>query len=975
MLASTGSFDNLVHEELQKVAKRLTTEHQRIVAAASSHFGDEVVLSGLSMRPRSSRLGAVAAAATGETPAGDSSTIAGGMELDQQVSGLPLPEGIGADSPDPQSLTTSRAPGTRRFSTRSGRSGSGPAPRAGPKDGQEPEDAAAARISAVEQEVTRLQATLRALHELLDSRLPAAAPPAAAHSALGVGAADASGCGGGVALQRPTITAARFGEATTEPASKAPNTLLQSLRQKRMSKLGRKSVLWGTGVRFEDESADSVPAGPGCGGTASEVGDPILPRDPSHPKGKGGIAAARTPTLDTAIGRLNVPTDPWERFRENETTSECSFQSGRKRASACSQRRRSGTSEASLPATTASSAVCAAFELLPHWSQELRREKMTRGNNTQSNIWSSNGDAAYGDEGAATKTRWVLGPTSVPRLAWDSVGTTLITYDLFTVPLGFLKFQDTPFTITMTWVTRLFWTFDIGASFLTGYTLETGELTLRLSHIAWRYMRTWFVIDLLLVGMDWMHELTILADSTGRVMRMLRIFRMMRLVRLARMMFVMQITSERIRSEKAATLANIAMIVALILGVTHVIACMWFALGDEYSNGWVKAGGFQEEDRWLQYAISLHWSLTQFTGTMDLEPQNLPERFFAVATLLFAFVIASWFVSSITSSMTRLHIISRKQSVQFSMLRRFLFENGISQRLMARLQRNARHALALRSRHLAECDVELLGIVAEPLRVELHFEIHWPKLEIHPLFSRYGRESPEAVRRLCHMAVNALVFERGDVLFDAGEVPLKRRMLFPWEGALNYTRQIPGDVTPTLSECSEEEQAPPRNGRRLTRHSLLSAATLLSNVTIDTAHPGTLGHQVSSEQETKMDRVVIGPGLWLCEPVLWTQWTYRGHLQACSDCQLMAIDGLLFEEVAAQTPCFDLARYAVLFIRELNEAGSKLTDVGSFPGAMSLISRSYGSSRRQTHETRTQFSSVGPSFSPPSASAPHGRRS
>merc|ERR1712113_1242381 len=133
------------------------------------------------------------------------------------------------------------------------------------------------------------------------------------------------------------------------------------------------------------------------------------------------------------------------------------------------------------------------------------------------------------------------------------------------------------------------------------------------------------------------------------------------------------------------------------MGVNHVIACGWYAIAKNNDEGWLSH--FRVEGLTNTYWTSYHWSLTQFSGTMEVFPTNSVERIFSVLTLLFAFIVTSWVVSSITSSMTRLEIATARESEKLSKLTRYLFDNRISRAISLRVQRSVRSSMAEQQRN------------------------------------------------------------------------------------------------------------------------------------------------------------------------------------------------------------------------------------------------------------------------------------
>merc|ERR1712232_74849 len=260
------------------------------------------------------------------------------------------------------------------------------------------------------------------------------------------------------------------------------------------------------------------------------------------------------------------------------------------------------------------------------------------------------------------------------------------------------------------------------------------------------------------------------------------------MLRVIRLQQGVQLIDERIRSDRLMIFADIVKILLVIMGVAHLSACVWYGIGArDLSRTWITQHLRKSDDLAYRYSLSLHWSLAQFSGGMDeVVPHNLLERIYAVSTWVLGFMLAAVLASSLTSEITRLQIISNQHAQQLSILRRFLSDNGVSNRLAVRVQRNARHALAQQQRYMQESSVELLKMVSEPLRMELHFEIYSPLLVKHPFFNQYIEECPHVMRKVCHKAIHIEPVYQGDVIFNAGECPNPPKMYFVVSGMLEY---------------------------------------------------------------------------------------------------------------------------------------------------------------------------------------------
>jgi len=523
------------------------------------------------------------------------------------------------------------------------------------------------------------------------------------------------------------------------------------------------------------------------------------------------------------------------------------------------------------------------FTVLPTWDTPTR---ITMGTllRTSTSRWSpcSGGgpavEAVDGLQGLLMR-RVMVSPSSGKRIFWDILCMNAIAYETCVIPLEFLDLPESNFLIVVGWVVRLLFTLDMLASLLTGFNHSDGSLELCPTKVARRYAVTWLLFDVMVVGADWAE---VFMDRGGRALRIMGMFRLLRLIRLVRLRVIIDMLIDRVKSEKATLLIGICKTLCAIIGVAHAMACSWIGLGRE-GGGWVPEWGLEADfRRWELYVFSFHWSLTNFAGVMELGPHTLQERYFAIAALLFGFVVASSFISEITTLMTRLSIIASQKTSRFKELNKYLQEHGISQLLASRVHINARYALSELGRNCHEEDIELLQLVSQPLRVELHFEIHSPTLRAHPLFRRLLVLAPRSMRQVCHQAVGNLFLSEGDVLFSRGEVPDHPQMLFLTCGDLAYTTEV-----------------------------------------------DTSGVDEGSEEQTR----AVGPGEWACEQVLWTSWVFHGTLYASGASQLLTVDAARFQTVLSGSACqgsgLDIAKYAREFIKQLNQRPNSRSDLGS----------------------------------------------
>lgn len=465
--------------------------------------------------------------------------------------------------------------------------------------------------------------------------------------------------------------------------------------------------------------------------------------------------------------------------------------------------------------------------------------------------------------------RCVLRPDDPKRAAWDLGSLILVLYDMVMIPMGLFEPTETTFIKVMNWITRFYWTLDMPLSFLTGYVSKDGTIIdLRVSWIAKKYFRSWFPLDTIVVGVDWL-ELLAAAAAEGlgfarfaKVSRVFRILRMIRLLRLARMKEVLGLLTERLDSERIIILIDVLKLTVLMMASSHLIACCWFAIAkaEDSKKNWLHQHEYYDASMDFQYLMSLRWALSQFAGGMDeVTPHSIAENVYTIFVYLATFWAGAVFVSILTSSMTNWYIIGSQNAQQLTTLRRYLSQNGISRKLAVRVQRNAHHTLSQQQQTMPEADVTLLGQVSEPLRVELHFEMYAPMLRIHHFFAYYMKECPHVVRKICHSAMAISNTSTGDIIFNTGEAPERIKMYIVGNGQLEYS-QITG-----------------------------------VKATVERAH-------------------------WVSEACLWVHWVHCGTLVCSEDSQIGLLDAKEFQSIVGQFQHigFDPREYAIAFAENIN---------------------------------------------------------
>jgi len=456
---------------------------------------------------------------------------------------------------------------------------------------------------------------------------------------------------------------------------------------------------------------------------------------------------------------------------------------------------------------------------------------------------------------------FMIFPSSPLKLAWDCAGAGLIVHDLFTISMQVFEPPETDISNFMQWLILTYWSINMLISCLVGYIdkgifdIDKGIFVMVPHKVIFHYIKTWFLIDMIVVGSDWIFSLSASSDgssessagSSVKLLRSLRLFRMVRLVRILRLRKTMESISDLVDSEYISIVVSILKMLALLLIVNHVIACVWFWIGDLHGGGgWIEAHQLNDAAWDYQYATSLHWAITQFTpASMHVQPHNMSERMFAIGTVVFALVGFSYVVGSISGSLAQLRGMTENRARQFWELRRHLRKNHVSITLSARIQKYAEHVLESQEDNVPAKDVKLLSLLSEQLRSELECEICMPHFSVHPLFARLCVVSRVTIHRLANNAIYNKLLARTDTLFIPGETAT--HMYIVVAGRLVYSR-------------------------------------------------------FDSKNDEHKELVDKGED-WISEPVLWTStWVHLGLLTALTECALMVLDPVQFGRIVNLNP-------------------------------------------------------------------------
>lgn len=293
------------------------------------------------------------------------------------------------------------------------------------------------------------------------------------------------------------------------------------------------------------------------------------------------------------------------------------------------------------------------------------------------------------------------------RRLWDAMQVFLLGYVAIAVPYRMGFAIEIMFDTGWFWfeaIVDVYFAFDILINFRTAFATEDGGLITSTHAIAKRYIKGWFWIDVaacfpvtyigLLVGGT---------DSSQRgaqqlkVLKIVRLFRLAKMLRLARIQRVIKRLDEDLPG--LWTVSRLTSLVMIILYISHLIACFWYAVGlteqtlptrngtaGKLLEGWVIRDGLhdwdvQEDDTgsytspvgWgTRYLDAYYFAITTLTtvGYGDRTPETDSEKLFSVFTELAGGMIFGILAGTLSSMIAE---VRSPRAILWDLLGSFLF--------------------------------------------------------------------------------------------------------------------------------------------------------------------------------------------------------------------------------------------------------------------------------------------------------------
>eukprot|EP01043_Picozoa_sp_COSAG02_P021990 COSAG02_NODE_1129_length_14415_cov_828.291911_7_plen_797_part_00 len=311
----------------------------------------------------------------------------------------------------------------------------------------------------------------------------------------------------------------------------------------------------------------------------------------------------------------------------------------------------------------------------------------------------------------------MLDPSGHFRQGWDLTQALLLFYVAFLVPyrVGFDVAVCAGATACLRSATFLFdmlvdfyFIVDIGVNFRTAVLSSQGIVIIEPREVAKRYVRGWFVIDVL-ASFPFSYIVHFIDGgedaNSHKLLKVLRLLRLMKLLRLVRIKRIMDRWEDEMYStDGLVMLFKLAFLVALC---SHWLCCTWFFVGtlpaelgpgetSEILPGWVEANWPQHEsmDQSELYFESFVWSglaVLMVQGS-ELSPETAAwEKAIYVVAFLVGAVVMSLIIGNMSDIIAHANPGQSAQKDLNGQVHAFLHDRKVDKGLTRRVRNHFNH--------------------------------------------------------------------------------------------------------------------------------------------------------------------------------------------------------------------------------------------------------------------------------------------
>ena len=294
-----------------------------------------------------------------------------------------------------------------------------------------------------------------------------------------------------------------------------------------------------------------------------------------------------------------------------------------------------------------------------------------------------------------------------------------------------------------------------------------------------RYLRSWFVVDLLAaIPFDVIAALPGIS-GTGAA-DVIRVLGLLRLLRVARILVLQR--EWRIRTSFNPALLRLAFFAFWVFLLSHWIACGWISL-DGAASGHPELPPYQQ---------GLYWTITTLTtvGFGDITPVGTRQVAYAMVVMGLGAAMYGYIIGNVASLLANIDVMRARHLGQMETINNFMRDRHVPRELQARVRDYYNYMWESRMGNQAE----ILEDLPNSLHVDIALHLNRNILRKVPIFER----ASELFLRELVLHLVPMVFLPGQPLMRRGEVG--NRVYFINKGTVEVLSADDSEVVATLSD-------------------------------------------------------------------------------------------------------------------------------------------------------------------------------
>ena len=371
----------------------------------------------------------------------------------------------------------------------------------------------------------------------------------------------------------------------------------------------------------------------------------------------------------------------------------------------------------------------------------------------------------------------IIHPDSRFKILWEILILVMTVAVTIVAPLMVVfHLTATPFFLAFDIFVTLVFALDIAVQFNTAFSVRHELITDRKA-IAKRYLRGWFVLDLLAtLPVTWFFTTSRFA-SLNRILRFFRLARLLKLLNSSK-------TLNRVKSLNIVNPAFMRLftLVFWILVAAHLVACGWI-----YLDG---PGHYVGEDamgRGAVYLEAFYWTVTTLTtiGYGDITPEEPIQFAYVIVVMLMGAAIYGFIIGNIANIIANIDVAKSQFRERIETIDTFLKYRNIPQDLQKRILDYYQYLWESRRGYE---EASLLKDLPTSLQTQVSFFLNRDIIEKVPIFKNAARE---LIRDIV-LNLKPVIYTPGDAIVSYGEIGFE--MYFISRGEVEVTNEA-GTVT------------------------------------------------------------------------------------------------------------------------------------------------------------------------------------